>query len=248
MERDDIVALTQLDSTETKSLASLLAKRRSCRKFLPEPVPSEIIERIFSVAQLSASWCNAQPWQVIVTRGDGTEQFREMLYQIASDDALNANQPDLRNSEQRRSDLPMPREYTGLRKERRRSAGTQLYKAVGVMGDRQGSARYTLENFRFFDAPHAAIFTSAKELGAYGVLDVGGYLSALTLVMQSFGIASITQAALALYGDVIHEFFGISQDQLVICGMSFGYSDNSHPSNSFNTNRAPLAEVVTWYD
>ena len=248
MEREEIVANDSLDFEETKVLASLQSRRRSCRKYLSTPVPNDVIERVFSLAQLSASWCNAQPWEVIVTKGDGTERFRQTLYQTAVTDAMKANDPKLRESEGRRSDLPMPGAYSGLRKERRRLAGSQLYKAMGVMGDRNASAQYTLENFKFFDAPHAAIFTSAEELGPYGVLDLGGYLGNLMLVMESFGIASIAQAALAVYGDVVHEFFDIPCDRIVVCGMSFGYPDETHPSNGYRTNRADLEEIVKWYE
>ena len=248
MNREQIIADNALDTVETKILASLQARRRSCRKFLPDPIPESTLKRVFTLAQLAASWCNAQPWEVIVTSGQGTERFRKVLYKTAVDDAMSANDPKVRSSHRRRSDLEMPATYSGVRKERRRKSGRQLYESMGVMGDREASAKLTLENFRFFDAPHAAVFTSAKELGTYGVLDTGGYLSNLMLVMESFGISSIAQAALAVYSDVVHEFFDIADDQVVVCGMSFGYAQDSHPSNDYRTERAQIAEIVRWYD
>ena len=247
MKRKEIIADNALDSEDTKVLASLQSRRRSCRKYQSDAVPDKVLKRVFALAQLAASWCNAQPWEVIVTKGRGTDRFREVLYQTALDDAVSANDPETRSSIRRRSDLPMPAGYSGVRKERRRKSGTQLYSAMGVMGDRDASAKLTLENFRFFGAPHAAIFVSADELGPYGVLDTGGYISNLMLVMESFGISCVAQAALALYGDVVHDFFDIPEDRIVVCGMSFGYPEESHPSYTYWTDRADVSEVVRWY-
>jgi nitroreductase len=41
--------------------------------------------------------------------------------------------------------------------------------------------------------------------------------------------------------------FGVPEDRLVLCGISFGYEDRAHPATEFRTGRAPLAEVVDWH-
>jgi nitroreductase len=46
----------------------------------------------------------------------------------------------------------------------------------------------------------------------------------------------------------MREFFGISEDRRIVCGMSFGYADDTHPANRFRTRRAKTSEVVTWID
>jgi hypothetical protein len=53
-------------------LTTLLGERHSCRGFLPRAVPKETITRILGMAQRTPSWCNSQPWQVIVTSGAAT--------------------------------------------------------------------------------------------------------------------------------------------------------------------------------
>jgi nitroreductase len=123
------------------SLSRLLAERYSCRGFLPNPVDKATITRILEIAQRTASWCNAQPWQVVVTSGAGTERFREGLYRYASEHPA---EPD----------IPFPREYRGVYLQRRRETGFQLYESVGIArGDREASARQGMENFRLFGAP-----------------------------------------------------------------------------------------------
>ena len=163
------------------------------------------------------------------------ERFREAMYNAA------------RDGTQRGADFPFPKEYTGPYLARRRECGFQLYNAVGVeRGDKAGGARQALENFRLFGAPHVAILTSDPGLDVYGAVDVGGYVQVLLLAMQAHGVAAIPQAALASHSALAKSLLGIDPARKVVCGISFGYEDTSHPANSYRTSRAGLDEVVTW--
>jgi nitroreductase len=196
---------------------------------------------MLTMAQRSPSWCNSQPWQVIVTEGDGTERFRKGLYEYAFS-ATKGGSVALQGS-----DFPFPERYVGVYKERRRECAWRLYQSVGVsFGDRVGSARQTMENFRLFNAPHALIMTTDRELGTYGVLDCGVYLGHLLLAAQSLGIAAIPQAAIAGCAQFIREYFEIPEDRAILVGMSFGYVDEDHPANRFRTDRARLEAVASW--
>lgn len=226
-----------MTDAHARALQELLATRHSCRAFLPRRVDRAVMENIFSTAQRAASWCNSQAWQVAVASGDAAERFRSGLYDAAS------------SGQQGGSDFPFPAEYRGVYLQRRRECGFQLYEAVGVArGDTQGYARQTLENFRLFGAPHVAVITSDPGLGVYGAVDVGGYVQVLLLAMQAHGVASIPQAAIARHSTLAKELLGIPQQRLVVCGVSFGYEDASHPANGFRTTRAPLSDAVTWVD
>ena len=220
--------------TAYDTLSDLLHTRYSCRAFRPEPVPRDTIERIVAAAGRVPSWCNAQPWQVIVTDKPQTDRFREALFAHAQ---ANGSQPD----------LDWPKRYAGAYQDRRRTCGWQLYEAVGVeKGDRAASAAQMMENFRLFGAPHVAIVTSEADLGSYGVMDCGGFLVAFTLAAQALGIATIPQAAVAGHGRFVHDFFGIPDTRLVLAAISFGHADAGHPANSFRTERAPLSELLDW--
>lgn len=48
------------------AFATLVRQRRSCRQFLPAPVPREDIERMLEAARLAPSACNRQPWRFAV--------------------------------------------------------------------------------------------------------------------------------------------------------------------------------------
>ena len=221
-----------------ETLGRLLSSRYSCRGFLPEPVPREDIERILAVAQRTASWCNAQPWQVVVTSGDATERFRRRLLEGARE-PVEADKPD----------FAWPREYRDVYLQRRRECGFALYHSVGVArGDREGGERQHLENFRLFGAPHAAIVTCPESLGIYGAIDCGAIVSSFMLAARSIGVASIAQASLALRPGLVREHFGLPPDRLVVCGISFGYEDPDHPANGFRTTRADLHDAAIFLE
>jgi nitroreductase len=85
-------------------------------------------------------------------------------------------------------------------------------------------------------------------LGTYGAIDCGAYVSTFMTAACSLGVASIAQAALAAYPEVLRAQLGIPADRLIICGISFGYEDVDHPANKFRTSRAPVSECVVWRD
>lgn len=227
-------ALTASPAFDTVS--ALLHSRYSCRAFLPAPLPRATIERILAAAQRTASWCNAQPWQVYIASGDTLQTLRSALQ------ARVASGPPA-------PDLPWPREYRGVYQERRRECGLGLYDAVGIArGDREASARQAAQNFTMFGAPHVAVVTSDEALGPYGAVDCGAYVANFLLAAQSLGVASIAQAALAAYPDVLREVLGIGVDRTVVCAISFGTADAGHPANQFRTTRADPATAVVWKD
>lgn len=222
--------------TPHSSLQGLLADRHSCRAFKSDPVPRNVIETILTDAGRVPSWCNAQPWQVHVTNGAATDAFRTAML-----DAFDTGAPN--------TDFDGPSGYSGARKERRQTCGMQLYDAVGIgRGDRPARTAQMRENYAFFGAPHVAMITSAAELGAYGALDCGGFITSFCLSAQAQGIATIPQAALAYYSDQVRAHFDIPGDQLVLAAISFGYEDPDHPANKFRTDRAALDEMVIWHD
>ncbi|BBY67031.1 nitroreductase [Mycolicibacterium helvum] len=225
----------QLPVDAATTLTHLLAVRASCRAFKPEPVAEGTIRAILATAQLTASWCNSQPWQLVVTSGAGTERLRDALYAAASSDHLET------------PDIPFPREYRGVHRDRRRESGYQLYSALGIeRGDHPRQMAQTLENFRFFGAPHVAVIHTDEALGPYGAVDCGGYVSNFLIAATAHGVGSIAQAALAMYPNVLREELGLTTDRTVVCGISFGYPDIDHPTNGYRTSRAPLDEVVDW--
>jgi nitroreductase len=227
---------------DAATLARLVSARHSCRGFLPDAVPAATIATMLGIAQGTASWCNSQPWQAIVTSGEATERFRDALYAHATggmwaDQSARPEQPD----------FAFPARYAGIYKDRQRQTGWALYQSVGVAhGDRVASGRQMLENFRLFGAPHVMIITTESDLGVYGAIDCGAYVAHVMLAAQSLGVATIAQAALAGVAPFVRDHFAIPAHRKVVCGISFGFADPDHPANAFRTTRAPLDQVIEY--
>lgn len=221
---------------EALAYESLLRRRHSCRAFLARRVERPTLMRILEVAQLTASWCNAQPWQLHIASGAALARLRDALLEASTAAPVGP-------------DIAFPADYPGVYLERRRECGWQLYDSVGIAkGDRAASARQRRENFRMFGAPHTAIVTTPAAMGTYGAIDCGAYVAAFMLAAEANGVATIAQAALASYPDIVRRILGIAPDRLVVCGLSFGYEDPAHPANRFRTGRAPVSDAVIWVD
>lgn len=215
----------------------VVRERYSCRHYQKTPVPRETIDRILELAQQTPSWCNCQPWQVLIVNGQSLERFRLALHSHAADGA--PVHPD----------FPFPVRYEGLYRERRKICGVQLYQALGIgREDKAAAAQQSLENFRFFGAPHVALITTEQELGVYGAVDCGLYVANFMLAAQNFGVASIAQAALASYPDFIRAYFGLPSHRQFVCGISFGYAESAHPINRYRTARAAGHEAAVWVE
>jgi nitroreductase len=218
-------------------LEELLHERYSVRAFLPQPVPRETIQHVLTTAQRTASWCNSQPWQVLIASGEARERFRKLIYAEAASGAGDDH------------DFPAPREYRGVYLERRRESGFQLYNTLGIArGDKAAYAKQALENYNFFDAPHVAIIHTDEALGIYGAIDCGAYVANFMLAAQALGLGTIPQAALARHSRLIRRHFKLGDDRRVVCGISFGYADHGHKVNSYRTSRASVADTVSFVD
>ncbi|MEO0370504.1 MAG: nitroreductase [Pseudomonadota bacterium] len=218
--------------SEIDALNAVFDRRYSCRAFKPDPVLEDTLQQIIKTAGKTASWCNAQPWQVLITQGPATNAFRDGLKTAAQ-------------SSDPTPDFPWPEGYPGVYGDRRRTCGYQLYEAAGIArDDRAGRAAQSFRNFELFDAPHVAIIHTEAALGPYGALDCGGFVTAFMLAATSLGVATIAQASVAAYPDFIRRHFDLEENRLILCAISMGYADADHPANSFRTDRADVLDIV----
>ncbi len=191
-----------------------------------------VIDAAFARAQKAPSWCNTQPWQVHLLSGEALASFAKVLGEHV------ATQPQ-------RADLGLPT-YTGVHADRRREAGRQMYAHLGIAReDHAARGAQMLRNFDFFGAPHLAVLTVDADLGSYGVLDCGGYLATLMLLLGDAGLGTCALGSLAMYSDVVRSHLGLEDDRLLVCGLAFGHPDSEARINDFRTARAPWTEAVT---
>jgi len=220
-------------TAETMSLAEALRQRRSVRGYRPDPVPQAVLDEVFGLAQLAPSNCNIQPWKVFVASGAMRDELRSrMVAHVTRGDPV---QPDFEH-------LP---NFEGVYRKRQVDCAVELYNNMGIArDDREGRARASLRNFELFDAPHVAFIGMERQFGVTVALDVGMYIQTLMLVMTSFGIGSCAQGSMRYYPQDVRDLFGEPDSTAILCGISFGYEDESVAANRTRVGREPLGESV----
>ncbi|WP_150305197.1 nitroreductase [Pseudomonas saliphila] len=220
----------------TQPFDQVIFKRRSVRGFLPDEVPDDRLQEVFALAQQTPSNCNVQPWIVHVVSGQARNTLQEGLLAAA------------RFPENMHPDWPVDIKYEGVHRERQFDAAIQLYGAMGVeRQDMAGRNEAFLRNFAFFDAPHVAFIFLPVPFDVRQATDCGMYAQTLMLAMTSRGIDSCAQGALTLYPDLVREQLGISAQQRLLLGISFGYEDIEVKANAARVGRGTLSQSVRFH-
>ncbi len=216
------------------ALAATWGTRRSIRGFLPDPIPRADLERMFSAAQRAPSWCNVQPWRVVLTEPPVTGELADAMRAAAR-----TGFP--------RAELPFPLDYPSPYKERRVACGVALYQAMGVArDDKAGRYDAFLRNYGFFGAPHVAVVTCDRRLGPYAYVDVGVWLGYLVTAAALLGIDSCPMASIAAYPEPLRARLPIAETDVILFGVALGRADTVVPANGCRTEREPIASNVAF--
>lgn len=217
------------------TLIEAINSRRSVRGFLQDPVPKEILEQVFRIAQQAPSNCNTQPWKVYVASGALKDQLRQNF--IDRHDQGIPGKPD----------FPYVGRWEGEYRQRQVDCAVALYNEMGIgRDDKEGRRRAVRRNFELFDSPHIVFLGMDIEFGATISLDVGMYAQTLMLTMEAFGISSCAMGSMRAYPDLVREAFGLDSHVGILLGISFGYEDPSVAANRTRTVREPLSHAVTF--
>ncbi len=215
-----------------------ILSRRSVRAFLPTPVSLEQVEAILKLAGRSPSGTNIQPWRVRVLAGAAREGLSRAILDALDRDGYEKH---------RRTWEYYPQRWREPFLGRRRKIGWDMYAKVGVAkGDHEGTERQRRRNYDFFGAPVGMILTLDEDLEIGSWLDLGIFISTLSLAARGVGLDTCAQAAFADFHAVIRERLAIPDKELVICGVALGHADPDHPINTLETERAPLDEWASF--
>ncbi|MFZ5757730.1 MAG: nitroreductase [Pseudomonadota bacterium] len=228
-------AIHTTTSPANVSLEEAILTRRSVRGFLPDPVPADVLEKVFSLAQYAPSNCNIQPWFSWVASGATRDELRKRMVESAMQGK--PVQPDYEH-------LP---NFEGVYRKRQVDCAVELYNNMGIArDDKIGRLKASLRNFELFDAPHVVFIGMHKSFGVTVALDVGMYVQTLMLTMTAHGIGSCAQGSMRYYPGDVREVFGLSDDMAILLGISFGYEDTTVAANRTRVGRAPLGENVVF--
>ena len=90
------------------------------------------------------------------------------------------------------------------------------------------------------------MFTVNRVMGRGSLLDVGMLLQNIMVSARGHGLHTCPQAAWNGFANIIMPHIGAGEDEMLVCGMSLGYADETDKVNTFHTPRVPAAEFTTW--
>ncbi len=75
-----------------ESFLELVKKRRSIRKFKPDPIPDEYVDKIIEAARWAPSGANSQPWEFIVVK---KQELKDDIVKICEESDVLAHRMEL---------------------------------------------------------------------------------------------------------------------------------------------------------
>jgi nitroreductase len=214
-------------------VADAVATRRSVRAFADTAVEFATIRRVLDQARWAPSGCNFQPWEATVLTGAALTSLQERLLGSQFDDP-------------QEYDYSAPGRVEKY-KARLRAVGAAMYGAKNIAREDSGArAAFTRENCLSFGAPVLLLCHFPKLMKEAQWSDVGMWLQTIMLLLRGEGLDSCPQEYMGLYGRTIKAHLGLSDDTLLFCGLAIGWSDPAAPVNTFDRERVPLAEQVTF--
>jgi len=221
------------------SVDEAITSRQSCRRFSNRPVSHEQIHHLLDVARFAPSGTNIQPWLVYVAAAKTRDAIAAEIIK------------DLETTperEEREYDY-YPTNWFEPYLARRRACGWGLYGSLGItrenkkaMGDQRA------RNYQFFDAPVGLFFTIDRRLEKGSWLDLGMFLQNIMVAARGQGLQTCAQAAFANYHTLLRRHLDISDEEIIVCGMSIGYGDMQAPENRWRTEREPVDAFTRWFD
>lgn len=224
-------------SDEATIVDHAIASRRSLRRFLPTPVPREVIAAMLDAAARAPSGTNMQPWRGYVLVGAAKDELC-----AAVQAAFDAEEPGHRQEVQY-----YPNEFFEPYLSRRRKVGWELYGLLGIArGENAKMKAQHRRNFQFFDAPVGMVFTIHRDLATGSWLDYGMFLENVMVAARGRGLDTCAQAAWTHYHGVIRRVLGLAEEEVVVCGMALGFADPDAPENQLVTERTGSDRFMSW--
>jgi nitroreductase len=215
------------------AIDEVITSRRSVRQFLPGPIPIETVMEVLDVAARAPSGHNTQAWNVHVLVEEALRRLSASILERLDATESAPDQPEFDS---------YPTEWISPYIDRRRKVGKDMYTLLGIpRGDTAGMRTQLFKNYTFFGAPVGLMFTLPRIMVPGSVLDLGMFMQSVMLAALARGISTCPQAAFAPFHRIIADQLCLSNDQVVICGMSMGYADATAPVNQVVTHREPAS-------
>jgi nitroreductase len=231
------------NSASVVAVDHAITSRMSARAFTQQAVSRELITEILQVASRAPSGTNTQPWKVYVLQGATRDSLVDKV--CAAHEVIRAN-PEVAKQYTEQYDY-YPEKWVSPYIDRRRENGWSLYGLLGIgKADKDRMHEQQQRNFKFFDAPVGLMFTIDPIMGRGSLLDYGMFIQNIMLAARARGLHTCPQAAWNGFHSIILPHIGAGEGEMMVCGMSLGYADESDKVNTFATPRVPVNEFTHW--
>jgi len=218
-----------------------ISQRRSIRAFKPDLVPQEILGEIIELSLRAPSWGNTQPWEFATVSGRELEEIRIGFIEKAGEEPT----PDIKHPQQ----FPEPYDT------RLRAIVATLHGIMGIRReDREGRARWQLQQSRHFEAPcviyiyiDRSFYFQPDGLNVLPIFDCGLVAENIMLLATNYGLGTVPQAEAVILPDVVRKVLRIPDSKLIVIGIAIGYPNWPNPISQFRSEREPLDKVAKWY-
>jgi nitroreductase len=223
----------------SRTPAEAIQSRRSIRAYLADPVSSDQVRQVLQLASHAPSGSNLQPWKVHVLLGETLSRVGAALNAtFIADEA--GHERDYKYYTD-----PLFEPYIA----RRRACGLGLYSTLGILRDQKDRMKaQRAMNYNFFGAPVGLVFTIDRRLEKGSWLDYGMFMQTIMIAARSFGLHTCPQASIGEFPDIVRKELKLSDDQIVVAGLSMGFADPDAIVNSFSPAREPVSGFATFYE
>ncbi len=209
-------------------VSEAVARRKSVRQFLPDPVDDATIRELLELSARAPSGGNVQPWRIYVVNGDAMTRFRALMAGRAPEPVEYEMYP--------------PNLWEPYRTNRF-ALGEAMYATIGIArDDKAGRFAQMARNTDFFGAPAALFCFVDRRMGLPQWSDLGMFLQTFMLLAQEAGLDTCPQEYWSLYPETVRTFVEAPDDEMVFCGMAIGRADWDAPINSLQSERMALDE------
>lgn len=215
------------------NVTEAVTSRRSVRQFLDKSVDLETLQRVMDTARWAASGCNYQPWEATIVTG---QPLKELQAKITSTPPQTLEY-----------DWDAPKKE-GAYKDRLHAVGASMFEAMGIARDDDAARMAAMgRNATSFDAPAVMFVYFPRLMKEPQWSDTGMWLQTVALLLREEGLDSCFQEFMAYYANVIRDHLGLDHERyMFFCGMAIGYRDPDAPVNTFERERVPLDDQVTF--
>jgi nitroreductase len=208
-----------------------LLNRRSIRKYLKDPVSTELIEKIMTAAIWAPSGSNTQPWRFYVATGAKRDALVQAMIDATGKDApsVEAYEEMVERIEEKAKKM--------LGKSNRANLGLRQMGEEVMTFARFGS-------IRFYQAPVAIIVAKPEQVAGSSLQSIGAAVENLLIAAHAEGLGTCWLGMPLMFKEKIIEVLGIPDDNVLVTSISLGYPDVDSPINNMDRERLPYDETV----